>query len=243
MRVIASPKKFLHFKKRVLPWCITSHAFALSFGLWFAFFGSPPDYQMGEAVRIMYIHVPASWFAMGIYAVMALHAIIGLITKHPLADIIVKAAAPIGALFTFISLITGALWGKPMWGTWWVWDARLTSVLILFLLYLGYLALVDSFENHRQGLKAGSILVIVGAFNLPIIKWSVNWWNTLHQPASVTKLSAPSIPPDMLIPLLLMTAAYASYFVILLLMRIETEYFRRREQNLYVLKAQATTHK
>ncbi|AIL12363.1 heme transporter HemC [Candidatus Paracaedimonas acanthamoebae] len=239
MRVIASPKQFLSFKKRFLPWCVAGHVVILSLGLWFAFLGSPPDYQMGEAVRIMYIHVPASWFAMGVYALMALHAIIGLITKHPLADIVVKAAAPIGALFTFISLTTGALWGKPMWGTWWVWDARLTSVLILFLLYLGYLALVDSFENYAQGLKSGSVLVIVGAFNLPIIKWSVNWWNTLHQPASLTKLSAPSIHPEMLVPLLLMAGAYASYFIIMLLLKIEIEYLRRREQNLYILKAQA----
>ncbi len=242
MRIIASPKQFLVFKKRFMPWCVISHISLLSFGLWFAFFGSPPDYQMGEAVRIMYVHVPASWLALGIYALMALHAIIGLITKHPLADIIVKASASVGALFTLISLTTGALWGKPMWGTWWVWDARLTSVLILFLLYLGYLALVDSFENNAQGLKVGSILVIVGVFNLPIIKWSVNWWNTLHQPASLTKLSAPSIHPEMLTPLLLMTGAYISFFIIMLLLRIEIEYYRRREQNLYSLKAQTTIH-
>lgn len=241
MRIIASPKQFLHFKKRFLPFCVACHILTLSFGLWFAFWGSPPDYQMGEAVRMMYIHVPASWFAMGVYALMALHAVIGLITKHPLADIIVKSAAPIGALFTFISLITGALWGKPMWGTWWVWDARLTSVLILFLLYVGYLALIRSFENQVQGLKAGSILVIVGAFNLPIIKWSVNWWNTLHQPASLTKLSAPSIHPEMLVPLFLMVGAYASYFISMLLLRIEAEHLKRREQNLYFLKAQSAS--
>lgn len=243
MRIIASPKQFLTFKKQVLPFCLGSHILFLSLGLWFAFFGSPPDYQMGDAVRMMYIHVPASWFAMGVYAFMALNAMIGWITKHPLADIIVKAAAPIGALFTFISLTTGALWGKPMWGTWWVWDARLTSVLILFLLYLGYLALVDSFENQAQGLKAGSILVIVGAFNLPIIKWSVNWWNTLHQPASLTKLSSPSIHPEMLVPLFLMAGAYASYFIVMLLLKIETEYLKRREQNLYAFKAQALKSK
>ncbi len=241
MRMISSPKQFLLFKKRIFPFCVAFHGITLSLGLWFAFWGSPPDYQMGEAVRMMYIHVPASWFAMGVYALMALHAIIGLITKHPLADIIVKSAAPIGAFFTFISLITGALWGKPMWGAWWVWDARLTSVLILFLLYGGYLALVRSFENQARGLKAGSILVIVGAFNLPIIKWSVNWWNTLHQPASLTKLSAPSIHPQMLVPLFLMVGAYATYFIFMLLIRIETEHLKRREQNLYFLKVQSAS--
>ena len=176
----------------------------------------------------MFVHVPAAWMALFCYTFMAGASAVALIWKHPLADLAAKSAAPIGALFTFAALVTGALWGKPMWGTWWVWDARLTSMLILFFLYLGYLALWQAIEDPAKAAKAAAILALVGFVNVPIIKFSVDWWNTLHQPASVIRVAGPSIHPTMLWPLLIMALAFQAYFVTVLLLGIRTELNRRR---------------
>jgi heme exporter protein C len=188
-----------------------------------ALFASPADYQQGEAVRIMYVHVPSAWMAMFCYSSMAVAAAVGLIWKHPLADLAAKATAPIGACFTFLALLTGSLWGKPMWGTWWVWDARLTSVLVLFFLYLGYIALNNAFDDPSRGAKASSILVLVGFVNVPIIKFSVDWWNTLHQPASIARVGGPAIDASMLWPLLMMAAGFTTYYLWVLLVRMQGE--------------------
>ena len=179
----ANPARFLRLSAALRPWALGVALLTLVAGLWLALFVSPPDYQQGDTVRIMYIHVPAAWMAMIVYATMAVASAVGLIWKHLLADISTKAAAPLGAGFTALCLVTGSLWGEPMWGTWWVWDARLTWVLILFFIYLGYIAVVTAFDDPQRGLKAGAVLALVGAVNLPIIKFSVDWWNTLHQPA------------------------------------------------------------
>ena len=195
----------------------------LGTGLYFALFVSPPDYQQGETVRIMYVHVPAAWMAMFCYTAMALASAASMVWRHLVAQIVAKATAPIGASFTFLALATGSLWGKPMWGTWWVWDARLTSVLILFFLYLGFIALQNSFDDPSRGARSASILAIVGAVNVPIIKFSVDWWNTLHQPASVVKLDGPAIHSSMLVPLLLMAIAYTAFYVWILTVRVRAE--------------------
>ncbi len=228
MHTWAKPGPFLDYSAKCLPFlklaCVVLFGFGLAYGLVL----SPPDYQQGEAMRIMYVHVPASWMALGVYTFMALMSLFALVWRHPLAELLAQAAAPIGAIFTAISLITGSIWGKPMWGTWWVWDARLTSVLILFFLYLGYIALIRAFDDPAKGIRAASVLALVGWINIPIIKFSVDWWNTLHQPASLTKLSAPSIHSSMLTPLLLMTAAYTAYFLVALILRLRLEHMRRK---------------
>ena len=197
-------------------------------GLYTGLILSPADYQQGEAMRIMYVHVPASWMALFVYAFLALMSLFVLVWRHPLAEVLAISAAPIGALFTALSLITGALWGKPMWGTYWVWDARLTSVLVLLFLYGGYWALYKAYSRPDQGVRAASLLALVGVLNLPIIKGSVDWWNTLHQPASLTKFSSPSIHPTMLTPLLLMAGAYFFYFLSVLMIRARTELNTRK---------------
>ena len=197
-------------------------------GLWFSLYQSPIDYQQGNAVRIMYIHVPSAWMSMGIYSFIALSSFFGLIYGHITAFTLAKAAAPIGATFTAICLISGSAWGKPMWGTWWVWDARLTSVLILFFFYIGYIVFSKSFNDFSKGEKFSSILAIIGLVNLPIIKFSVDYWNTLHQPASISKFGAPSIHIDMLIPLLIMFLAFIFIFIHLLMIRFQLELNNRR---------------
>ncbi len=219
----AKPSDFLNIARHLLPLSGVLAIAFLSVGLYFALFNSPPDYQQGETVRIMYIHVPASWMALGIYSFIACMSVIHLIWKHQLPGVLAKSAAPIGACFTLICLITGAIWGKPMWGAWWVWDARLTSVLILFFLYVGYIVLVDSFDEPMRGIQSGSVLAIVGFINVPIIKFSVDWWHTLHQPASVMKLSQPSIHSSMLLPLLVMALGYLFCFILILLIRVRSE--------------------
>jgi len=224
----ASPARFQRLAAAVLPWSAGLTVVTLLAGLALALVGSPPDYQQGEAVRIMYVHVPAAWMAMFVYAGMAAAAAVGLVWKHPLADLFAKAAAPIGAGFTAICLITGSLWGEPMWGTWWVWDARLTSMLILLFLYLGYMALVNAFDDPNRGSKAGAVLALAGSVNLPIIKFSVDWWNTLHQPASVSRLGAPAIDPAMLAPLLVMGLGFTLYFVTAVLVRLQSEILARK---------------
>jgi len=219
----ANPARFMLLSAALLPWTAGATGVLIAAGLYFALFASPPDYQQGESVRIMYVHVPAAWMAMFCYTVMAAASAVGLIWKHPLADLAAKATAPVGACFTFLALLTGSLWGKPMWGAWWVWDARLTSVLILFFLYLGYIALINAFDDPARGLRAAAILVLVGFVNVPIIKFSVDWWNTLHQPASVFRMGGPTIDAHMLTPLFLMGLGFATYFVWVLLLRLRAE--------------------
>jgi len=219
----ANPTRFLRLADRIQPWAAGLTLALTAAGLYYALLSSPADYQQGETVRIMYIHVPSAWMALFCYTALAVASAVALIWKHPLADIAARASAPIGAGFTFLALVTGSLWGKPMWGTWWVWDARLTSVLILFFLYLGYMALHDAFDDAERGAKAAAILAIVGFINVPIIKFSVDWWNTLHQPASVVKMGGPAIHPSMLTPLILMALAFKAYYVWLLLIRIRGE--------------------
>ena len=219
----ANPARFMRLSGVILPWAAGLAILLFSLGLWLALVGSPADYQQGDSVRIMYVHVPAAWMAMFVYGVMAVASAVGLIWRHPLADIAARAASPIGAGFTFVALATGALWGQPMWGTWWVWDARLTSVLILFFLYLGHMAIYDAFDDPTKGARAAAILALVGAINVPIIHFSVDWWNTLHQPASVFRGDGPAIAASMLWPLAIMTLAFKAYFVTILLVRMRGE--------------------
>ena len=221
MHRFANPARFLRLSDAILPWCAGATLILLIAGLYLGLFVAPADYQQGESVRIMYVHVPAAWMAMFVYACLALASAVALIWRHPLADLAAQAASPIGACFTFIALVTGSLWGKPMWGTWWVWDARLTSVLVLFFLYLGHIALAHGFDDPTRGARASAILALVGFVNVPIIKFSVDWWSTLHQPASVLRLGGPTIDGSMLWPLLLMGAAFTLLFVCLLLVRIK----------------------
>ncbi|WPZ36023.1 heme ABC transporter permease [Thalassobaculum sp. OXR-137] len=228
MHRFANPTRFFRIANALLPVLGAVSAGLFAAGLYYALFDSPADYQQGETVRIMYVHVPAAWAALACYATMALAGASFLIWKHILADLAARAAAPIGAGFTLISLATGSLWGQPMWGTWWVWDARLTSVLILFFLYLGYIALVNAFDDQDRGGRAGAVLALVGAVNLPIIKFSVDWWNTLHQPASVLRMDGPSIAPEMLLPLMLMASAYFSLFGVMMILRLRSLYAGRR---------------
>ena len=227
----ANPGRFLRLADRVLPWLAISAAAMLAFGLYLALIASPPDYQQGETVRIMYVHVPAAWMAMFVYLLLAICGAVALIWRHPLADIAAEAAAPLGAGFTFIALVGGSLWGKPMWGTYWVWDARLTSFLLLFFLYLGHIALTHAFDDRQRGRRSAAVLAIVGAINLPIIKFSVDWWNTLHQPASLMRMGGPSIDPAMLWPLLIMTLGFKLLFLALLVLRMKAMLLEARHRS------------
>src|ERR1700688_683000 len=239
MQRFANPTRFMRLSARMLPWIWGLTVPFLAAGVVLALFIAPPDYQQGASVRIMFIHVPAAWMATFVYATMAGASAVALIWRHPLADLAAQEAAPIGAAFTLICLVTGSLWGKPMWGTYWVWDARLTSVLVLFFLYLGYLALVNAFDDPTRGARAGAILALVGAVNLPIIKFSVDWWNTLHQPASVIRVSGPAIHPTILLPLLVMALAFTLLFVTLWLCAMRNEILRRRVRTLRLIAAEA----
>jgi len=228
MPSLANPTRFLTLVAAVVPWLTALTAILFATGLYLAFFVAPPDYQQGETVRIMFIHVPAAWLAMFGYMLIAVASLGTLIWRHPLADVAAKTAVPIGATFAFITLVTGSLWGKPMWGTYWVWDARLTSMLVLFLLYLGLAALWQAIEEPGRAGRAAAILALVGVINIPIIKFSVDWWNTLHQPASVIRLGGPTIDPSMLIPLAVMAIAFTVLFVVLHLVAMRAEILRRR---------------
>lgn len=209
-------------------------ALLLLSGLYLGLFVAPADYQQGESYRIMFIHVPAAWMSMFIYVLMAGAGAIALVWNIKLAEIFASSCAPLGASFTFLALVTGSLWGKPMWGTWWAWDARLTSELILFFLYIGYMALEASIDDPRRAARASAILALVGVVNIPVIHFSVQWWNTLHQPASVSKMGTPTIAPSMLIPLLLMAFAFTFYFVAVLLIRMRNEILERERHTLWV---------
>jgi heme exporter protein C len=223
MHRFANPAEFNRLADAILPWAKILMVAAFGYGLYLALFVSPPDYQQGESVRIMYVHVPAAWMAMFSYMVVAGASFTALVWRHPLALLAGKAAAPIGATFTALALITGMLWGKPMWGTYWVWDGRLTSVLVLFFLYLGYIALWRGLDEEDKAGRAASILALVGVVNIPIIKFSVDWWNTLHQPSSVMRMDGPTMPVEMLWPLLTIAIAFQAYFVVVFLYRMKLE--------------------
>jgi heme exporter protein C len=232
MHRYANPLRYQRIADAVLPWAAGLAVVLMLLGLYLALVVAPPDYQQGEAYRIMFVHVPAAWMALMVYAMMAVMSVVALVWRHPLAEVAARAAAPIGAAFTAIALFTGSLWGKPMWGTFWVWDARLTSVLILLFLYLGYVALHDAFDDPARGARAASILCLVGSVNLPIIKFSVDWWNTLHQPASILRVGGPAIHSSMLAPLLVMFGAFLCYFVVVHILRTRAELTERKIRNL-----------
>ncbi len=224
---LANPTRFLAFANRTIPWLGGMAAVVFAFGINQAIV-APDDYQQGATVKIMFLHVPGAWLGMLGWGVMTVAALGTLVWRHPLADVTAKAAAPIGAAFTLLCLVTGSLWGRPMWGTYWVWDARLTSVLVLLLLYLGVIALWRTVEDPSRAARAAAILTLVGAIDLPIIKFSVDWWNTLHQPASVMRLGGPTIALSMLMPLLVMAAGFTLLFAALLMLRMRTALTERR---------------
>ena len=227
-RHLMNPGKFLQLAEFLQPFCALGTVLCFAYGLHLALWQSPADYQQGEMVRVMYIHVPAAWMSLMLYAAMAIAAGIGIVARTPVADIFCTAAAPVGAMLTALCLITGSIWGKPTWGAWWVWDARLTSVLILFLLYCGYIILRHAFDDHERGSKAAAILLFVGVVNLPIVHFSVNWWHSLHQPASVLRAGGTAIAPTMLKPLLIMALAYMFYAALMILIRMRAIIFARR---------------
>ena len=233
---LANPHRFLALARWLVPVFALLAAMLLVAGFALGF-RAPPDYQQGETVRIMYVHVPAAWLALGIYVMLAVAALGTLVCRHPLADVAAKAAAPIGAAFALICLLTGALWGRPMWGAYWVWDARLTSMLVLFLLYLGILALWRAVEDPGTAGRAAAVLALVGVVNVPIVKFSVDWWNTLHQPAAVFRLDGPSIHPSLLWPLLVCALGFLALFVALHVAAMRNEILRRRVRTLRLLAA------
>src|SRR3954468_21601299 len=237
---LANPTRFLALTARLLPWLAAATIILLAIGLYQSA-TAPDDYQQGATVKIMFIHVPNAWLCMFVWGVMSLAALGTLVWRHPLADVAAKAAAPLGAAFTFLALLTGSLWGRPMWGTYWVWDARLTSVLILFLMYLGVMALWRTVDDPSRAGRAAAILTLVGAINLPIIKFSVDWWNTLHQPASVFRASGPAIDPSILTPLLVMALAFMLLFVTLHLAAMRNEILRRRVRTMWLMQAHAAS--
>ncbi|MEX6724728.1 heme ABC transporter permease [Parapedomonas caeni] len=228
MHRFANPARFLRLARLIQPWTAAAMFACFGVGLYLALVASPIDYLQRDTVRIMYIHVPAAWMAMQTYAVIAVASLVSIVWRHPLADVAARAAAPIGVAFTAICLITGSLWGKPTWGTWWVWDARLTSVLVLLFIYMGYMALWSAFDDRQRAARAAAVLALVGAVNLPIIKFSVDWWNTLHQPASILRRGGPTIDPSMLKPLAVMGLAYLFFFITVLLMRMRADLAAQR---------------
>jgi heme exporter protein C len=234
---LANPTRFLSLSAKVLPWLAAVTALAFAYGFWLIG-GAPDDYQQGATVKILYIHAPSAWLAMFGWMIMTLSAFGTLVWRHPLADVSAKAAAPIGAAFTLICLITGSLWGRPMWGTYWVWDARLTSVFVLFLMYLGVIALWRTIEDPTRAGRVVAILTLVGAINIPIIKFSVDWWNTLHQPASVVKMDGPAIHSSILLPLLVMAIAATLLFITLHVAAMGNEILKRRVRSMQMMQAE-----
>ena len=229
MRFLINAKRFNNLSDILFkPLMVLSLVF-LILGIVFAFFLSPNDYQQGSTVRIMYVHVPSAWLALMTYFIMTIYSIIALAFRMPFGFVINTAVAPIGAVFTLICIITGSLWGKPMWGTWWVWDARLTSVAVLFIIYLIVIFINFSFDNIRVKEKIAAIFIIVGSINLPIVKFSVDWWNTLHQPATISKLSKPNIDPSMMVPLIIMTITFILIGISIAILRIKNEIIKREQ--------------
>ncbi|MGA7489475.1 MAG: heme ABC transporter permease [Xanthobacteraceae bacterium] len=235
---IANPSRFRALTDRVLPWLAAATLIAFAVGVREAYL-APDDYQQGATVKIMFIHVPAAWLGVFGWLLMSAAGIGTLVWRHPLADVAAKAAAPIGAAFTLMCLVTGSLWGRPMWGTYWVWDARLTSVLVLFLMYLGVLALWRTIEDPARAARVVAVLTLVGAINIPIIKFSVDWWNTLHQGASVLRLGGSTIHPAILMPLIAMLVAFTLLFLALHLAAMRNEILRRRLRTMLMLQADA----
>jgi heme exporter protein C len=230
-----SPEYFYWLSGKLIPWFIGIFLVLLAFGMWGAF-TAPTDYQQGESYRIIFVHVPAAYMSMLIYVVMAVAGLIGLVWHIKIAEIAAVACAPIGAMFTALALATGSLWGKPMWGTYWVWDARLTSELILLFLYIGVIGLYNAIDDHRKAARAVAILALVGVVNIPIIHFSVDWWTTLHQPATLSKLAKPSMHPDMLRPLLIMIVACTVYFPGILFMRMRAMLLRQDRRSRWVAR-------
>ena len=222
------PNKIIDKLRRWLPVLSLTTLIVFLVGLYFSILNSPPDYLQGDSMRIMYIHVPAAWLALGSYSFLALSCVCWVIFRNPNFNLFAKSIAPIGAIFTLIALVTGSIWGKPTWGTWWAWDARLTSMLILFFLYVAYIMTWQSIVNKELAAKISAALGVIGFINIPIIKFSVDWWNTLHQPATISKLSAPSIHISMLTPLLIMTFAYILFLATLFLIRLKIEIIEQK---------------
>ncbi len=237
LHFLANPARFRRFSQRVLPGLGFATVLMLAVGVYMAFFVAPQDYQQGNTVRIMFVHVPSAWLSMGGYAMLAVLGASLLVWRHPLAALMARAAAPVGASFAAVCLLTGSLWGRPMWGTYWVWDARLTSMLLLFFLYLGHIALSRAYDSPERGDRAAAILALIGVINLPIIKFSVDWWNTLHQPASLTRIGLPAIDPAMLLPLLLMALGFMTFFATVLFLRIRVEIAEARIRGLRLRQA------
>ena len=231
---MASPAYFYKLAGQLLPWCIVATIILMLVGLVGGLVFAPADYQQGDGFRIIYVHVPSAWMSMFVYMVMAVNSAIFLIWHIKLSDIVARSSAVIGASFTFLALITGSIWGKPMWGTWWVWDARLTSELLLLFLYLGYIGLRSAIDDRRVAGKAGSILALVGAINIPIIHYSVVWWNTLHQAPSVSKFDNPSIEMNMLVPLLCMAIAFKLFYLCILLINSRSELLEQEKRSNWV---------
>lgn len=234
---LAHPGTFMAWSRPVvLPLAVLT-GLVMAAGLWFAFFASPADYQMGDTVRIMYVHVPNAWLSQLVYGVMAVAAFGSLVWRHPLADVAARAAAPLGAAFTALALYTGALWGRPTWGTFWEWDGRMTSTLVLLFIYLGIIALWRAFDDQARAARIVAVVTLVGALDIPVIRFSVDWWNTLHQPASITRLGAPGIHVAMLLPLLISAAGFALLGLGLVLLRLRTEVFAARARALMEARA------
>ncbi len=232
----ANPGQFLRLSGKVLPWLYSAGVLLTAIGVIWGLFFAPNDWQQGDTVKIMYVHVPFAWLASAGYVSLAICSVLSLVWRHPLADLAAAELGPVGAAFTAVCLATGSLWGKPTWGAWWVWDARLTSVFVLFLLYLGHIALVRAFDDPTRGYRAGAILALVGVINLPIIKFSVNWWNTLHQPASIGLTGAPTIAASLLWPLLFTTLGFTLLFAAITVARTRAGVMERRIRMLLMAK-------
>jgi heme exporter protein C len=233
----ANPGRFLRATARIMPWLWGVSLVVLLPSVAWALLFSPADWQQGETVRIMYVHVPMAWLAMAGYAGLAVASVLALVWKHPLADLAARELSPVGAVVTALCLATGSLWGRPMWGTWWAWDARMTSVLVLFFLWVGHAAITRAFEDEERGARMGAILALVGVVNLPIVKFSVDWWNTLHQPASVARLAAPGMHISMLGPLLACAVGFSLLFMTLVLARLRAAVMERRVEALELARA------
>ena len=239
MQIFANPNLFFRITDKIMPFLWVATVAAFGAALYYGFLNSPPDYQQGETVRIMYVHVPSASLALFAYVLMAIASAMALIFRHPLADAAAKAAAPLGAAFCFLALVTGSIWGKPMWGTWWVWDARLTSMFVLMLLYLGYMAVWRAFDDPHRAASLARVVALVGVINIPIVKFSVDWWNTLHQPASIVRMDGPAIHESILRPLGLMFLAFSLFFITLHLVALKNE-VRARKVRAEKLKAMGT---
>ena len=221
-------KSYFDVLDRFTPFLVITTIISFMIGSYFALYGSPPDYIQGDSMRIMYVHVPSAWWALMSYSVLAVSCTIWFITRNPIFNLIAKSIAPIGAVFTLIALVTGSIWGKPTWGVWWVWDARLTSMLLLFFLYLAYIFLWQAISNKDLASKISAALAMIGFINVPIIKFSVDWWNTLHQPASISKFSSPSIDESMLVPLFIMAFASLCFLITMFSVRLRIEFIETR---------------